>query len=266
MSRRCRRCDHVADIGNRDDDLAAAQAHAQSAQHWLCRVCGTSLRWEESATCGPCVAAVRDALTEIVTLYAQLEVPIRSLPKAQPYDTAHARSSDTSLLTPLVMRSPGNAGTSAPSASGDRSHAADNHPDDPPAVVAELAGCEDDWRVLRGRFTSTHANPGPPTLVGAVGYLTRHLAWAADAHPAFDEFAALVADLRRRLQAAVGDGEARTSGAPCQHCHVPLVKSWDDSGASDDWHCPRCRRVYTEAEYWLAVRAEYEALRDAQCG
>lgn len=35
MSRRCRRCDHVADTGNRDDDLAAAQAHARSAQHWM---------------------------------------------------------------------------------------------------------------------------------------------------------------------------------------------------------------------------------------
>lgn len=212
---RCARCDFTG-------DPVAAAAHAHDAAHPLCNTCGHSLTLTEHTYCDTCITRTRNTLTGIVETYTLLEVPLRALPHNRPYNTAPARSSDTSLLTPLVMRSPGNTATAAPAASGDRTHAADNHPDDPPAVAALLGAWEDDWRTLRGE----PANPAPATVTTAAGYLTTHLRWAADNHPAFDEFTADLHRLHTTLQAVTGTADWPETGVPCFSCGTDLVRTY----------------------------------------
>lgn len=253
---KCQRCDY------RTEEAADAQAHARDAGHPLCGICAHSLRHTEPAHCDRCTQAVRDHLTGIVESFALLEVPLRTLPRRRPYDTLPTRSSDTSLLTPLVLRGPGNPSMGQPSRTGDTTHHADEHADDPPAVAATLGGWEDDWRHSRGE----PANPNPATVVGAAGYLHRRLQWAADHHPAFAELAAELATLHRRLTAAVGTLGLPEVGVPCFDCGTLLRRDWTAHGLAEDWTCPSCRRDYTEPEYWLAVRAAYEAEAARRCG
>jgi hypothetical protein len=131
----------------------------------------------------------------------------------------------------------------------------DDRPADPPSVAYELGRHEDDWRRLRGE----PAAPGEATVGEAAAYLHLRLTWAARRHPGFAEFALELAVLRRRVERAAGlDDRPERAGVPCFGCGGDLERPYGHQGREDDWRCRRCRRVYDQAGYLLAVRASLE--------
>lgn len=132
-------------------------------------------------------------------------------------------------------------------------------PGDPESVAFELCRWEDDWRQVRGEPAAETVG----TVASAAGYLERRMGWAADEHLAFDEFAEDVRRLLTRLRTATATDDHPEAGAPCfeEGCGGTLVREWTEQGLSESWRCPRCRRVYEPAAYWLAVKAEMEHRR-----
>lgn len=140
--------------------------------------------------------------------------------------------------------------------SGGHDHQVDNDRDEP-AALATLEGWEREWRETRHmRAAQSRADFG-----NVCGWLSDNLGWAAQHHPAFDEFHRDVHQLHRTLEvAAIGTQRPVVGSVMCLQCPgVRLMRSWLTTGLDDVWHCPRCRRRYTDAEYWLAVRSAHEA-------
>lgn len=100
---------------------------------------------------------------------------------------------------------------------------------DPPSVAFELGQWEDDWRSVRGEPAATEAG----SVAGAVGYLSVRAGWAADHHPAFDDFAVEVARLRSRLEVATSmDSRPLIGvGVVCFECGVELRREWVPAGS-----------------------------------
>lgn len=150
------------------------------------------------------------------------------------------------------------------------------------SVSHELGQWEDDWRRMRGE----PAAPGPAFVSTAVEYLTVNVSWAASRHPAFREFADDMRRLRWMLEAVTRtvDRPVRAS-APCFELRPATDPDEEESsricggvlerhylapesggppsaspahGLQDDWVCRRCKRVYDQAGYWLAVRSQLE--------
>jgi hypothetical protein len=264
-------------------------------------VCAGHLDESEPQTCVACLGRVRRDLREVVELYALLPDQLGHA-TARPPDAGGSSSGGSAPLPGgdvLAMMAPGSDGAfwrdrdttsrlertpwrlparlrhdplvwsadptrQAEQASGvtwESGSANPHRESDPPSVVHELATWEDDWRRQRDESAA-----GPASVVSAVGYLSRAAGWAADRHPAFDEFAADVARLRSRLEVATAmDSRPLVSGdVRCFQCQIPLRRDWSEEGLSDDWHCPRCRTAYDQASFWLAMRATLEAQRDAR--
>jgi hypothetical protein len=138
-------------------------------------------------------------------------------------------------------------------------HAADNQAGDPPSALALLEQWERDWReTLHLNAAMTKA-----TLTNTTTFLLDQLGWAAQHHPAFPDFHMEARQLHATLEHAAGATERPVvDAAMCQACTgIRLRRAWLRDGLSDDWHCPRCKRNYTPAEYWLAVRMQAEVVK-----
>jgi hypothetical protein len=212
---KCRRCDWQpeGDDTARDDLIQ----HARDADHPLCLLGVHSLTEFEPACCERCLDRTRDLLRRCVTLYALLPLELGHA-AAQVYDRG-SRSADGPPLpggAALVMLSPG-----SPGAFGSALTESDA---DPVSVAHALATWQDDWLHTRREPAATE----PATVIGAAGYLERRMRWAANNHPAFDEFAS---DLRRivaRLEAEVhASPRLATARASC-FCGGRLVRDWPD--------------------------------------
>ena len=251
----CRRCDWQPPD---EDPREALCAHAIERGHQLCIVCGLSLAHDEPQTCMRCVDQVRQDMREIEQLYALLPGMLADAVYGQPGKPREGGASTEDPLPGgvlLTMLAPGSAGAQAQG----HEENADNRPDDPPSVAFELSRWEDDWRSVRGEPAALEE----ANVSGAREYLDRRLLWAANSHPAFDEFASDVRALLGKVRGAASMAERPETGAPCFECSAALERGWGETGLSDDWHCPRCRRTYTQAAYWLAVRARLEKARTA---
>lgn len=200
----------------------------------------------EIQACDRCVQRVRANLDSVVELYALLPAELAaSAYKAPQIGRIGGHSAETPLMGGdiLALLSGGSDGRT------------DAQDDDPESVAWTLASWEDDWRHTR----SHDAASGPATVVAAAAYLGVHLGWAANWHPAFDEFAC---DLRR-LANRLGEATKTTqrvlrAPVPCFDCGGTLIRDWTDAGLVDDWQCGNCRRVYRPEAYWLAVKAAME--------
>lgn len=244
---RCARCDYQA------DDLAG---HAHDAGHPLCACCGRSLAHEERQTCERCLTKAREHLAAIVDCYALLPALI-GVPANGAQWGVRASQSDEQPIPggeAVVMLSNGSEGARAQG----EAHNLDHYPNDPPSVAFELARWEDDWRSFRG----DPAADGPASVVTAAGYLEIHTRWAAQHHPAFDEFLSDLRKLRGKLEAVTGTSTRplRDPGEiACFDCgEKQLVREWTDQGFDDEWQCRACHRRYDQASYWLAMRAKLE--------
>lgn len=213
-----------------------------------CHVCGTLHVDPDTpahpTTCPRCVGAIRGDLraVELLTAY---------LPAQAAYGGADGRL-EASRPIPggdaQVMLAWGSTTTTS---------AADESSGDPIPPLLLLASWEDSWRVALG-----HPGGPRPTMPAVTGYLHQHLTWAAQRHPAIDDFAREVRQCRARLEDVLSAGERDdTVAAPCFDCGGQLVRRVTDAGRQDRYQCRRCHRDYNVASYWLAVadHAEEEA-------
>jgi hypothetical protein len=242
---KCARCEYVG------EDLTT---HAADSQHWLCRLCGRSLRLDEPQCCLRCVHGAREDLGAIMAGYSDLPEAAYRLKSGWITDGPHGDDIPLPGGDALVLLAPGGTGSDAASRRGDRSHAADEHRDDAPSVLGVLATWEDDLRLAFG-----HPPAGKATLATVGEYLARQLGRAAREHPAFDELARDLRMLRQRIEVVTGaDDRPVAAFADCFDCGGRLERRWTASGLADDWCCRRCGRTYTGAEYLLACRAKLE--------
>lgn len=224
---RCNRCEYRA------DDLAD---HARETGHWLCIVCRRrSLTEHERQTCALCLGRVRADLADIATGYALLE------PRN---------------LTALTLLGDGTMQRHAHRYELDEG-VRDEWDSDPLPVIPTLASWED---FLREHYRDPKGPPNP-TLTDVVGYLTRNLDTghkAAQTFPAFDELAAGIRQLRSTVTHAAGLADDPVAApASCFDCGGRLLRTYGDTGLTDDWTCEGCRGVYDQASYFLALRAHH---------
>lgn len=227
-----------------------------------CCVCGRRhLADSEPQTCVHCVGQVRRDLAAIVELAALGAERIDGWPPKSP--SAPGNSSRSAEQPPLigdlgVMLAPGSQG--AFWAAGDwrgKPPVNDNLPTDPVPVEWLLCSWEDDWRETLGVPSAQPDRQGP--LAAARRFLDHHHGWAAQHHPAFDEYAADLAKARTMLegQLAAGDRPEPTAVA-CFECGGQLTRAWTDDGLDDNRKCRKCRTTYEPEQYWFAVRAKME--------
>lgn len=124
--------------------------------------------------------------------------------------------------------------------------------------------CDGAWR--RARRADRR---GSWTVDESADYLIDHLQWAANRHPGFPDFAEDIRALRHSLEHATGTSDhPMRAEAPCIDCGGMLERKYRElthrgtkeqgGGLDDDWTCRHCKRQYTEAAYYLAVRAMLE--------
>lgn len=214
--------------------------------------CPKCWRTHSTGTCTGCVAQGHDDLTAIVADYANL--PTEALLGAAATSGVIPGGEATVALGPC---SPGTASL-WDAHFADDTRIGDWHP------LLTLATWATVWRDWFG----TPAPTTRATVASEAAYLGRILHLAAATQPRDDEWPPELLDmladlgtLRARLEDVTHDGERVDHGAPCSVCDATLVARYDDrdsrnlGGRRDLWECPRCKRTYSPAEYWLAVRA-----------
>lgn len=228
-----------------------------------CQLCDRSLKNDEAATCLNCHARVRGHVLDIVELYATLPDHLAVLSGVR-YEPGPRSSAESPVVggNALVLAAAGTHGGVTGSRRGNRDHAADQWPEDPPSAVAVLEHWEDDWREIRRE----PAAPTRATVTSTTKYLLTHLRWASVTHPEFVAFAADMRKLRSRLRVVTGEAEARPvkTGAECFDCTGPIVRNWTDEGLSDHWQCADCRQPYERDSYRLALKSKMYEIRARQ--
>ena len=122
-------------------------------------------------------------------------------------------------------------------------------------MVATLESWERDWRELRGDEPPRPRGSDQVTLAGVVAWLDGHAEWAANHHPAIDEFVAEVNTLWSTARNVLGlvDRPMR-SDVPCFSCgEQDLERRYGPTGLADHWVCARCGREYAPGEYARAT-------------
>ncbi|MCW2601841.1 MAG: hypothetical protein JWM02_3670 [Frankiales bacterium] len=326
---RCARCDWQSTPDLDQPPRQQAADHARDAHHPLCVVCSSSLTQHEPQTCEGCLTTARENLAGIVTMY--LELP-RHLGHLRPIGYASSHGGGDGRPLPggdaLVLLSGGSEG-GAPRklTSGDlraperwwvkgatgplsqaalmaaerertgREHQVDNRPSDAQPVSDALGTWALEWQEERGESEQLGHRPADIVLAAA-GYLERRCRWAANSHPAFDEFAADLTRLHQRLEVVTGRSERPiVAEADCFECSGALerlvteqgecrcparpsmsvragesvadrdarLRAWDEGhgrcnrgGADDHFTCRRCGRRHSWQSYLLALRAKLE--------
>lgn len=250
-----------------------------------CVVCAGHLDDVEPQTCVGCLGRVRRDLADIVELFALLPEQLghrqgqTSLALMAPGSVgAFWRDADTSSRLgstpwrlaarlrhePVVWSS--DSAEQAVQAAGLEWVAGSENPhraSDPPSVAFELGQWEDDWRSVRGEPAASEAG----TVVGAVGYLSARAGWAADRHPAFDDFAREVAFLRSRLEVATSmDTRPLVGvGVVCFDCEVELRREWaDPKRCRHERPSQRLLTVPLPPGYFGPERLETPTMRDVR--
>lgn len=126
----------------------------------------------------------------------------------------------------------------------------------------------EEWRRLHDREVDGW------TVRTEAGFLLTALQWAWDNEPHWDDFAKDVRAARRRLEDVLHDGEREErSWVPCLDCSenrqglpiaVRLVRYWGTVAAADGWICPRCKRLYGQTEFNLALSAALQRNQESE--
>lgn len=118
------------------------------------------------------------------------------------------------------------------------------------------------WRAVHGMIRDAR-----PTIVTETNYLRWAIDWAWENEPKWDAFVADVIKTRSRMEAILMQGERPTArGVPCMYDECKkarlirkTVPAADKNGNKiwrlTDWHCPSCKRTWTEDEYQRNVYA-----------
>lgn len=230
--------------GRHAPDCAGDCDGCQQCDRAHCPVCGV----RHSATaCAECIAAVRDDLDWIANV-ARSEVgkPDRLLTEAAQggRDQRLLAAAPIPGADAMVMLAPGNLHGRT-----------DESWLDPIPPLLVLATWEDDWRE-----TFRHGGGPRATVTRSADYLDRNLALAGSQHPAFADFAADLRRLRARMERVIHDQpHGDRANVACFACGGDLERKLTSKGFDNAWTCRNCKRRYTDAEYYLAVRAKIEA-------
>ena len=229
-----------------------------------CIVCHhRELEDDEPQTCRRCVTVTRSAVGDVAGLYQLLSLEMAGRVGAAGVGTGGGDEHPLPMGELLSLMGPGGDGYGEST--------------DTPSVAWSLASWEDDWRA----FTGSGGAPYPAMVERAAEWLTANLGKMAQQHPAFDEFAADMRSLRFQLLRALrmSDDPVRMN-ADCFECGGELVRDYHaanpcahrrgehtsmcDQGGLRDWcRCTGCGRVYTPAQYHLALRAAIEGAEEA---
>jgi hypothetical protein len=113
------------------------------------------------------------------------------------------------------------------------------------------------WQMV-WRDALDHDDAADSELTTAIAYLDQTMTYMGGyEHVPFEDYAR---DLRRcvaHMEGVLHDGEQRDEGVPCLRCHQPLTRVWGKDARTDGWECRRCHEQSTEAQYQLAVKADY---------
>ncbi len=247
-----------------------------------CSVCRRPLREDDPPkTCHRCVGRARADLHGIVNAYAMLpDILANPLGSNAPRPQEGGRATERPMpggnaLTMLAGGSSARAalrrwleaesrasirrtGPLAGEMDKEPPWGADDAQGDPVSIAYELGRHEDEWRRVRGEPASLSNY----YVASAVAYLLEHLSWAARAYPEFAEFVEDLRGLRAVLERVTElDDRPVRADAPCFDCGGTLERHYRDrTGLDDDYVCRGCRREYTPAAYYLAVRARLETL------
>lgn len=118
------------------------------------------------------------------------------------------------------------------------------------------------WQMM-WRDALEHDDAKDSELTTAVAYIDLTMGYMGSFE--FVPFEDFAKDLRRcvvHLESVLHDGEQRDEGVPCLKCSRPLTRTWGKDERTDGWECKRCRERSTEAQYQLAVKADY--IRNAE--
>lgn len=261
---RCARCDWAAAPADDAPGVDQLLAHADDAGHPVCAVDRLrSLSPTEVRVCDRCSGRARAAVADL-SAYWPLLVVTPTVAPARRYDGHTARGSDTRVPGGrlAVLRGRGTTGDVTPSKRGSEAHLADMQDDDPTPVLDTVADIADGWRRQRGdQVPAWSARHWP----GVHGYVAGHLTWALNAAASIRWDVLTLRAVRDELAHALGmDTPVDRSQVRCLSCEPDpasgltprLIRGYDPLlGRDDDWHCPRCGRVYDPAAHALAFRA-----------
>jgi hypothetical protein len=109
-----------------------------------------------------------------------------------------------------------------------------------------------------------------PTVTTELGCIRGYLNWAWENDPAWGAFTEDIENAKTRLENILYAGERAERGVPCMYDECrgirlirKLVPTGDGAGNKvwkmSDWHCPRCKRTWSEDRYAAMVTAAHEA-------
>jgi hypothetical protein len=196
--------------------------------------------------CNPCRDRLPRTLADIADLHAQL-------PAAIERDQANAQRVTGSREAPVPVNIDA-VDLSAHARNATATEEAKEHPEDQIGQVA-VASILDQWaRDWRDEMAFAQSLP-VPTVPELARFLANRCEWAADRHPAVDEFAAEMARLRAILRGVLGLSEP-----PAEFCDGVVCRKCDRYALyreSDYVECDHCGLLYSEAEYreWVGLLA-----------
>lgn len=257
---RCARCDWT--------EPGTLAEHAADTGHWLCG-CGRSLaETDPRMACETCLTATRSHLAGIVLMWQELPAHLRTVAGTA---LGGLRGGSDGHPLPggqvLSLLGPGSAGTSARKLTrtdvarglDGREHGIDNQPEDTPSVAWVLATWEDDLRHSRSDEPAMSGTSTSRVVQDAARYLEVHARWAANNHPAFDEFASDLRSLHVRLETATHRLRRPTRlGADCFDCGGDLIRRVVDGLEEEHATCTVCHEQYEPGRYTLALKAAAE--------
>lgn len=214
----------------------------------------------------PTDVKVARELTAIVELYAQLgdQAIHRSSDHEFPGGdalvmlgpAANRMAYESQILSTILGRTDGPAGEY-------------DYDSDPAPPLLVLAGWSDIIRELRDQETSLKA-----TIQREADYIRASLDWCcgdnSDGEPNFIQVDEMLTDLRRcrlRMEAVLLAGIRPEMGVPCMYDECGgsrLRRAILDDGSRTDWQCPKCRRTWSDEDYWRNVAAANGRLKVEQ--
>jgi len=207
------------------------------------------------------VSEVRLLVLGIRDLYRELPDTIASIAGLHAVTYSAIGSPSTGGVKVLggdasVMHGAGTISNVTSSRAGNREHAQDNLPTDPPSVLAVLSSIEDTWR---------HELDDPAadktSIDASVAYLIANVIRSVQ----FIDLSADIAELTTlhcRLLAVTGHtNQPKASDAPCDTCNGRIVQQYGDDGLEDDLTCSTCGKTYTPTQYARATKSRLESVR-----
>jgi hypothetical protein len=211
----------------------------------LCTIC-LKRQYMRERVCDACRTRLPHTIADIAHLWTQLPAAM------QPAHTDNQRvTGSREAPTPVNIDA---LDLSATARSGEASTAAREHPEDQIGQVP-VAFILDQWaRDWRDEMAFRQSLP-QPTVPELAKWLIDRVDWAADRHPAIDEFATEISRLRAVLRGTLG-----LYDPPPEFCDGVVCRKCDRYALyreGDYVECDHCGLLYSEQEYhdWVGLLA-----------